>query len=229
MVFPTRFSPQSLLPSAAAVVGAGLITIAPVAGAVTFSITDAVLTIGSGYGKDGKERHGDRLGVKFSNTFSLQNRSLDVVGEAFSFDLGTVKLAEPAAFGGITSNELDRLDVSWALTLGGPVSTNPVMVAAPSAAIGEVNRDTAVDYALDWSPVTVDFGFGGQFEISLNDLEFRGKGKRTQTATITLLALPTVASGRVPAASSVPVPGTIALFTLGLAGIGAARRKKLAK
>ena len=226
MPFPTRFSTQGLLPFAAAVVGAGLLTIAPVAGAVTFSITDAVLTIGSGYGKDGKERHGDRLGVKFFNSFSSQNFLLDDVGQAFSFDLGTVKLGEPDAFGGINANEIDGLDVSWALTLGGPLSTKQVLVAATSAAIGGVIRDPAVDYSLDWSPVTVDFGIDGKFEISLNDLEFRGKGRRTQTATITLLSPPPSTRQLPPPTGSVPEPGTIALFTLGLAGIGAARRKK---
>jgi hypothetical protein len=83
---------------------------AQAAEAVTFSITEAVRTIGSGYGKDKSDAPETLLGVKFDDSFDLQSFSLNAVHQTFSFLLGTVKLTEPSN-GGINEDEMDDLGV----------------------------------------------------------------------------------------------------------------------
>ena len=222
----SRVSTHGVRWYAAVTLGVGLFLAAQAAEAVTFSITEAVRTIGSGYGKDKNDAPETLLGVKFDDSFKLQSFSLNAGGQTFSFLLGTVTLTEPSN-GGINADEINDLNVSWTLKFAGPLSVFETITATPFAAVGEINQDDSVDFALHWLPVTVDFGIDGQFEISLNDLEFDQSGTHRQLATITLLHLPTQPTREAaPPGASVPEPGTIALFALGLAGIGAARRKK---
>jgi hypothetical protein len=226
----SRVSTHGVRWYAAVTLGVGLFLAAQAAEAVTFSITEAVRTSGSGYpsnhNDDTNETSGTFLDVKFTDSFSSQIFSLDVKDATRSFALGTVKLQEQDAHGGIRAAETDKLDLSWAITFGGPLSITEQMTAEVSADVGEI-KDPAGDYRVHWLPVFIDFGAGGQFSISLNDLEFTGRDEMTQTATIKLLKLPNSSTLLAPPpGGSVPEPGTIALFTLGLAGIGAARRKK---
>jgi len=231
----SRVSTHGVRWYAAVTLGVGLFLAAQAAEAVTFSITEAVRTIGGGYGDDStygrNEKGGTLLDVKFTDSVLPLPRSfsLDVIYETFSFVLGNVKLQEDEGHDGILPAETDNLDVSWAFTMWAPLPNSSTITAkaSGSAIAGKMNPDTSVDYRLDWSPVLIDFGVGGQFSISLNELEFTGRDEMTQTATITLLSLPRPSTRQAPPPTgSVPEPGTIALFALGLAGIGAARRKK---
>jgi hypothetical protein len=140
-----------------------------------------------------------------------------------------VKLQEDEGHDGILAAETANLDVRWAFTVGAPQSSPWTITARAtgSAVVGKMNPDPAVDFKLDWSPVFIDFGVGGKFSISLNDLEFTGRDEMTQIATIKLLSLPTSSTRLAPPpGGSVPESGTIGLFALGFAGIGAARRRK---
>jgi hypothetical protein len=217
-----------LLPKVLSAVGAAaMLAFSSGASAVPFTVTAVQFVPGPGYGLDRDETpNGNLLDVRFFNSiFTTQNFVLTAPGQSFTFNFGTIELAETEQGGGIDGpQEMDDLQVSAKLTFTSPTvipATQTVNVIG-NAVPGSIS-DSFVDYVIDWSPVLVSFGNGGQFKISLTDMSFSDQGTQTQTVTITLLKL----SDGLPSNDiDLPEPASTALLGLGIACVAFARRKR---
>jgi hypothetical protein len=219
----TRDIMNTLLKMASGIFTAGILLLASTASAapVSFSITGATFTPGTGYGQDANENNATMLDVRFSTSaFVAQSFTLSA-GAFTNFTFGTIGLFESTDFAGIVASETDNLNVTAALTFVSPVGTPQSLFATGTTTLGTV-IDASVDYIIDWEPIFVAFGDGGFFQIDLNDLGFTNNSQtQTQSATIRLVQEPTVP----PIGAPVPEPSTIALFGLGLLGAAFARHK----
>jgi hypothetical protein len=143
------------------------------------------------------------------------------VNQSFSFNFGTIDLEEPNAQSGIQSpEETGDLLITAKLTFAAPTGVEQTISATGVATPGSVS-DTEVDYVIDWSPVLVSFGNGGQFRISLTDMSFSSMGAQFQTATVTLMSLE---RGIPP--NNVPEPASIALLGVGIGCVAMVRRRR---
>jgi hypothetical protein len=193
---------------------------------VPFNITSAQFLPDAGYGVDFDETNGTLLDVRFSNgLFTPQSVVLSAVNQSFTFNFGTIDLEEPDADSGIIFNELDGLGITAKLTFIAPTGVLQSVMATGTAFLGSVS-DQSVDYVVDWSPVTISFGNGGQFQVGLTDMAFSGMGLQFQTATVTLLSLSDGdgSSG----GTALPEPASIALVGIGI-GCAAITRRRRAK
>ncbi|MCW2240931.1 PEP-CTERM sorting domain-containing protein [Azospirillum canadense] len=192
------------------------------AGAVNFNISSGYFTTGSGYGNSNGQ-----LDVTFTNLFTQpQSFSLDL-NQTQSFLFGRATLNETCINNGFfacgasdfLNSELDNLDVTANFTFTSPVSQLVQSVAVTGAFSGPVNGDTlfgkpVTDYYIDFSPVTISFGTGGEFVLDVGDMYFNSTGSITNGANVTLTAVP------------VPEPASLAVLGAGLLGLGFLRRRK---
>jgi len=228
---------RKFLPALTAV-GLALAVSLSLAEPVSLTVSAATFTPGAGYGDDVKNGNNDESGgtllhVVFDNSvFTANNLSFADLGSIQSIDLGTINFLEPNTGNGngngnlgIRTDETDFLDVVVNMTLSLPTPMQLALTAMVTAATGRIDDD-AVDYALSWTPLVVDFGEGGSFRLALNPLSFANVGTQTLTATVTLLTAPREpAPGPTPAAA-VPEPASLALAAIALAGAGLARRRR---
>ncbi len=176
---------------------------------VSFSVTPSSFTPGSGYGTG----VGD-LDVSFSANGGSTSFSLANAGASSTFKFGTVTFNET---GLILPAETNNLGVSAIFSFLDPLAGLQTVTASGTAFVGPV-VDALVDFTIVWNTLTVAFGNGGSFEISMNSLSFsRGGQSLDQNATIKLLAAP---------AAAVPEPGTAALALLALAVVGGRCRRR---
>lgn len=206
--------------------------------ATPFTITNLLFTPDAGYGSatlsDGSDNP-DVLDATFSTSTAPGSFNLEV-NEFKKFTFGSVTLNDPcidahdkgnAYFCNVKGNETDKLGVNASFSFTNPYTGTSIVTATGVAIPGMVKDNSGngadtqvVDLTIDFKPIIVNFGNGGQFSIDLSDLSFVRDQTLTTTATVTLLA------DSAPVAVAVPEAASLSLISLGLLGVALTRRRK---